>query len=301
MKTKTCIIAILIAVGLTNSHAQTPPARQGMGMAYDGTREQIVLFGGGVDCCSGNYFNDTWVWDGTTWTQVFPVTSPPARTNISLAYDAQRGEVVLFGGRGNTAELNDTWTWDGTTWTEQHPSTVPAIRDAPGLAYDAQRGKVVMFSGYQGCFHCNPDDTWTWDGVTWTQEFPTTSPSGRDSMGMVYDALQGEVVLFGGVFFPTTYNDTWTWDGSNWQQESPPASPPARAYLAMAYDEVRGNAVIFGGNNIPTFLNDTWDGTTWAQRFPATSPSARNSSAMAYDAARGRVVLFGGQSADGTP
>ena len=93
-------------------------------------------------------------------------------------------------------------------------------------------------------------------------------------MGMVYDALQGEVVLFGGVFFPTTYNDTWTWDGSNWQQESPPASPPARAYLAMAYDEVRGNAVIFGGNNIPTFLNDTWDGTTWAQRFPATSPSA---------------------------
>ena len=120
-------------------------------------------------------------------------------------------------------------------------------------------------------------------------------------MGMVYDALQGEVVLFGGVFFPTTYNDTWTWDGSNWQQESPPASPPARAYLAMAYDEVRGNAVIFGGNNIPTFLNDTWDGTTWAQRFPATSPSARNSSAMAYDAARGRVVLFGGADVDGTP
>ena len=133
--------------------------------------------------------------------------------------------MVLFGGRGDTAELNDTWTWDGTTWTEQHPSTVPPVRDTAGVAYDAQRGKVVMFSGYQGCYHCDPDDTWTWDGVTWTQEFPTRSPSGRDAMGMVYDALRGKVVLFGGDFFPTVYNDTWTWDGSNWQLESPPASP----------------------------------------------------------------------------
>jgi len=120
---------------------------------------------------------------------------------------------------------------------------------------------------------------------------------------MVYDAARAEIALFGGVFFPTTYNDTWTWDGSNWQRESPPASPPARAYLAMAYDEVRGEAVMFGGNNIPTYLNDTWvwDGTTWAQRFPATSPSARALPGMTYDAARGRVVLFGGQEADGTP
>src|SRR5262249_40092545 len=68
-----------------------PPARSGMGMAYDGARNEVVLFGRGVDCCSGNYFSDTWTWDGTSWTQRFPVTSPPARTNINLAYDAQRG------------------------------------------------------------------------------------------------------------------------------------------------------------------------------------------------------------------
>ena len=134
-----------------------PPARAGMGMAYDAAREQVVLFGG-VDCSLGNEFNDTWVWDGTTWTQVFPATSPSARES-TMTYDAARGRIVLFGGRVNGIVLNDTWTWDGTTWTEQHPSTVPPVRDNPGLAYDAQRGKVVMFSGYQGCFHCNPDDT----------------------------------------------------------------------------------------------------------------------------------------------
>ena len=72
----------------------------------------------------------------------------------------------------------------------------------------------------------------------------------RAAMRMVYDALRGEVVLFGGSVFPTVYDDTWTWDGSNWQLESPPASPPARAYEGLAYDEVRGNAVIFGGQYI---------------------------------------------------
>ena len=76
-------------------------------------------------------------------------------------------------------------------------------------------------------------------------------------MGMVYDALRGKVVLFGGIFFPTTYNDTWTWDGSNWQRESPPASPSARAVNTMAYDELRGNTVLFGGDTITTDFNDT--------------------------------------------
>jgi hypothetical protein len=270
-----------------------PSARFGMGMAYDAGREEVVLFGGGG--ADGTHLGDTWVWDGTTWTQVFPATSPSARES-TMTYDAARGRIVLFGGRGDTAVLNDTWTWDGTTWTEQHPSTVPPVRVDPGLAYDAQRGEVVMFGGYQGCSGCDLDDTWTWDGVTWTQESPTRSPSGRDGMGMVYDALRGEVVLFGGTVFPTVYNDTWTWDGSNWQRESPPASPPARTFPAMAYDEVRGNAVIFGGGSISGYFDDTWewDATTWTQRFPATSPSARIGPAMTYDAARGRVVLFGG-------
>src|SRR6266496_225453 len=62
-----------------------PPARAGMGMAYDAAQEQVVLFGG-VDCSLGNEFNDTWVWDGTTWTQVFPASSPSARES-DMTYD----------------------------------------------------------------------------------------------------------------------------------------------------------------------------------------------------------------------
>ena len=45
---------------------------------------------------------------GPTWTQQTPATSPIARDDASMAYDAATGSVVLFGGLGPFA---DTWTW----------------------------------------------------------------------------------------------------------------------------------------------------------------------------------------------
>jgi len=54
-------------------------------MAYDSTRGQVVLFGG-LDANS-KVLGDTWTWDGTTWTQKSPDTSPPARAGAAMAYD----------------------------------------------------------------------------------------------------------------------------------------------------------------------------------------------------------------------
>src|SRR5207244_2155101 len=61
------------------------------------------------------FFNDTWVWDGTTWIQKFPATSPSPRVHAGMAYDKARQQVVLFGGANNpiTLVLGDTWVWDG--------------------------------------------------------------------------------------------------------------------------------------------------------------------------------------------
>ena len=79
-------------------------------MAYDAATGTVVLFGGRR---AGLAVNDTWVWNGATWTRQFPKTSPPARTAASMAYDAATGNVVLFGGLNGAGvrPLNDTWTW----------------------------------------------------------------------------------------------------------------------------------------------------------------------------------------------
>jgi photosystem II stability/assembly factor-like uncharacterized protein len=129
-------------------------------MAYDAATGTVVMFGGNCTGSGGPYCNDTWTWNGTTWTQQAPATSPPGQWWPVMAYDAATATVVEFGGDENGRILNDTWTWDGTTWTQQHPATSPPARYATQMAYDAATGTVVMFGG-QGrkkMLH----DTWTW-------------------------------------------------------------------------------------------------------------------------------------------
>ena len=48
------------------------------------------------------------------WVLKSPATSPSPHSHFAMAYDAARGEVVLFGGSDGTSILNDTWVWDGT-------------------------------------------------------------------------------------------------------------------------------------------------------------------------------------------
>jgi hypothetical protein len=205
---------------------------------------------------------------------------------MGMAYDAARGQVVLFGGCCRGADyLGDTWTWDGTDWTKRRPAHSPRAGEFIGMAYDAARGQVVLYGG----------DTWTWDGTDWTKVMPAHSPPGTPYWGMAYDAAREQVVLFG-----IDPPNTWTWDGTDWTEHVPAHSPPARYYMGMAYDAARQQVVLFGGGDIQGYFyfggTWTWDGTDWTKVIPAHSPAPRNLLGMAYDAAREQVVLFGGRS-----
>jgi len=81
------------------------------------------------------------------WTLKFPATSPSAREQFAMAYDAMHGRVVLFGGFNGSSYLGDTWVWNGTTWALQTPAASPTARYGASMAYDAAHGKVVLFGG----------------------------------------------------------------------------------------------------------------------------------------------------------
>jgi hypothetical protein len=233
-----------------------------------------------------------------TWTQASPATSPSARQYQAMAYDAARGQVVLFGGLSGI-RLNDTWVWDGANWTQKSPSTSPSARVGHAMVYDSAHGQVVLFGGIGNSGPLS--DTWVWDGSNWTQKSPSTSPSARDYHAMAYDSAHGQVVLFGGYDGSNALGETWVWDGTNWSLKAPGTSPRARYAHAMAYDSAHAQVVLFGGINT-NVLGDTWvwDGTNWSQKaIPANppfipDPSPRDLFAMAYDSAHGQVILFGG-------
>jgi hypothetical protein len=82
-------------------------------------------------------------------------------------------------------------------------------------------------------------DTWTWNGATWAQQFPSSAPSARSYFSMAYDGDLGVVVLFGGAVggdWGNSANDTWMWNGSNWTQIHPATVPPNRYNFGMDYD-----------------------------------------------------------------
>ena len=185
--------------------ATSPPAQSDAAMAYDAATGTVVLFG---------EHGGTWTWDGMTWTKQHPAASPSARIFTSMAYDAATGTVVLFGGRrGGFSAFNDTWTWDGTTWTKRAPAASPSPRKGAVMAYDAATGTVVLFGGLNKAGGRAFNDTFTWNGTTWTKQATATGPSARWGGAMAYDAATGTVVLFGGVNPGASFvdDDTWTW------------------------------------------------------------------------------------------
>jgi len=102
------------------SPASSPSPRFGAAMGYYATGTKLVLFGGKNLAGIAQILGDTWTFDGvSTWAQLSPATSPPARHSASMGVDST-GQLVLFGGFGGPngdISLGDTWGWNGSTWT----------------------------------------------------------------------------------------------------------------------------------------------------------------------------------------
>ena len=218
--------------------------------------QRAVLFGG-FD--GTNYLADTWTWDGTTWTEQTPATSPPARAGATMEYFD--GQVVLFGGYNGTSYLNDTWTWDGTTWTEQsgtnprrgpmppRPRT-PDMQRAPGPwcfsvgttapATSVTRGLTPRPGGPS---RLRPPAPRPGPMRPW----PTTAP---------WPSPPSSAATTAAPFSPTPGSTRDQLGGT-----VPTANPPARTDAAMADNSTDGQLVLFGGQATTTTsstLGDTW-------------------------------------------
>jgi hypothetical protein len=196
--------------------------------AYDPATGQTLLFGGN-GLVNDQPLGDTWTWNGNTWTELSPTTSPTARCSAAMAYDPATGQTLLFGGIDSNGYLDDTWTWNGATWTERHPAMSPPARGSATMAYDPATAQMLLFGGSNGSAVFG--DTWTWNGTTWAESALVTSPPGRDSASMVYEPGSAQIVLSGGVSSttstPNSLGDTWTWNGATWTEVSMTARPPA--------------------------------------------------------------------------
>jgi hypothetical protein len=274
-------------------------------MAYDPRTGKLVLFGGTVLKAGRQVLlNDTWTYDGRTWTEQSPGTRPPARWMAAMTYDPVIGRIVLFGGAHVQGEpFNDTWTFDGVSWIQQHPATSPNLIERL-MDYDSAIGKLVLLGHPAAPTSGDPDriETWTYDGTTWTRESPAASISGLYGMfgggvNAVYDVGLDRFVFNQG--------DTYTYDGKTWTKQPGPHIYSLSTGASVAYDSALEHTVVFGGNGwdlqnrggqVGPPLNDTWihNGSSWTKQSLSTAPTPRSGASMVYDPALQSLVLFGG-------
>ena len=247
------------------------------------------------------YLNDTWSFDGTSWTQIATQSVPPARAAAQMTYDSVAQKVVLFGGFDGTNYLGDTWLWDGSTlqWTQATPAHQPTAVTGPMLFPDPN-GRADVFGGFDGHFY--QLTMWQWNGSDWTQLFPPTVPFARSSAAVATNTSTGQVVMFGGLA-DVNPNNTWTYDGTTWTLQSPAVQPLLVYAASAAFDPGLQGVVLFGGGSGGVDQNTTWlwdqVGATWTLLSTPHSPPAREGAGMTYDAALHHVILFGGQDNNG--
>jgi hypothetical protein len=113
-------------------------------LAYDAARNRTVLVGWStVTVYKGN---DTWEWDGNTWSQKNPTLGLPVTMNAtSLAYDPRRQRIIC-----REASLSGTWEWDGVNWTPI--ATAPTPSGGP-IVYDEARGAVLALTAGGQTWH----------------------------------------------------------------------------------------------------------------------------------------------------
>jgi hypothetical protein len=290
--------------------ATSPVGRAGQGMAYDPATGNVIMFGGTTLQGISGATNQTWTWNGTTWTQLQPATSPPNSVGIELVHDSLRGVFVTFGSANTSAfggaSANRTWEFDGTTWTQVFPAATPGGRGHYGMCFDSVRNRVVMYGGVgNSMFPIADGTTWEYEGTTWTQVTTANSPGPLERPSMCFHAFAARTVLFGGIDPQTGGTDTtWLFDGTNWTAAAIAGVKPApRTGAKMVYDSLRGICVLTGGADPMTGnpIVDTWEldlaALTWTQ-IPSTTPG-RLQPGLAFAAARRQVVLFGGQAIPG--
>lgn len=144
-------------------------------------------------------------------------------------------------------------------------------------------------------------------GVTpaWHSVTNNNAGGARHSVRMVYDSVNQQMVMFGGV--DNTFNTlggTFTWDGMTWTKHTI-SGPGARRGYGLTYDTQRHVVVMFGGGTNSANPQDTnevweWDGSSnaWNNKTPSAGaqPTPVIAASIAYHAARGKTVVFGGYS-----
>jgi hypothetical protein len=288
-------------------------------VALDPVRQRILRFSGQELDSAPDSFG-VWSWDlarDAGWTRLPAAGSLPlTRTDASVAYDATRDRMAVYGGSGNGGAY-DSRRYD---LFEYGPASGWSCIEQSGEARDVGLGPPVVVDGeghrafaflssrfgpaYPMSIGFGPGLGHDWEGA---QGYDENQPGQREFACAGWDPVGRRAILYGGRILATEAGDVWQWKpapwpSSQWTRLLPAGEiPRPRWGAASVYDPVRRRLVVFGGDSGGP-LQDTWalslagppQWTKLATR--GIPPAARFCASAVYDSRRDGMIVYGGNA-----
>lgn len=274
----------------------SPGARKLAGMAFDSTRDRVVLYGGSRLAANGRDFDqlrDTWEFDGTTWTRV--AENGPNVFKPIMAYDASRNRMLMLG--FDSANVVTMWEWKGVerTWEQVRPTTLPPCVNE-GVMVFQQHNNTLVYAGGFCAGSPDADELFEWNGENWTKVTTATSVGRLFGHAIAYDIRRATTLTYGGTTFNgAPSNATTAFVNGNWAPQFDASSPGPRSLFGFISETDTNSVWLYGGvtdGNIHG--GDLWryQNGDWNLILQDDTPLSCVSPLTVYDTDRKRMVMY---------
>jgi hypothetical protein len=279
-----------------------------VGLAFDPTRNRILLVGGAYLCGSLHppqtcYVGGVWSWPVDGDSALVEISSPDSaprnRSDHSAMFDPSRDRLIAFGDRFDrmyTLAFSDAPQWDSIAVTGE----TPIATSARSSFYDPIGDLLVSYGGRRDVrtLSLGTDPHWTL--------LPTPDPVPDADGSVTYDPEHRRILLAAGA-----NGSFWSYslETGSWTRLSQPG--PLLTFHSMILDSPANRLVVFGGlwlgspfGSEEHRYNDVWsyplDGTgAWTLLQPQeTPPAARDWATAVFDPSNDQMVVFAGEVGD---
>ena len=146
-------------------------------------------------------------------------------------------------------------------WVDKSGPNGPSPRYGHSMCYDPVRGYTVMVGG-------GANETWTWDGVQWTNRGSIPAPY---SAKVFWHSQMAKLIL---VVDNGGYPGAWEWDGSSWTNAVSIAG--AVGYISwVGYDHIRNEGLVgIGNNRVAVLTTQGWSLRNMVTTIPVPDQTA---------------------------
>ena len=253
-----------------------PSTRGEVSGVWDSPRQRMVFFGGDEgmpeNCIPRpEFLSETWAFhpDCDNFEQLaVDQTAPPARTRHATAYDAERGRMIIHGGRwregdsGNYTLHDDLWAFDlaTDTWTELPSENGPRRRVTHSLVVSGDQLLVYGGNSTESSTSYVPmNDVWSYDlnDNTWTELSTDAAAGKRHFQGTAISDDGEKMFVYGGgdenAYTGPFFGDLWAYrvESGTWSElhDGTGDAPDARIMPSLLFDGSANRLLLWSGHD----------------------------------------------------